>query len=239
MKTKFAYLVKLIFLLFLISAISSPLYAQRKSKVDKLKERRAREGTVKVDKGLTEALNLAKKGNLNSWKSAKAKIALARDALKKLESSAATRDNADTKKYRADMKNRVKEIYMAADNWLPSKLGNANPREDMYLGGDIEDLRRKVEAQWQKIWPSDEIVAIRFGRDDWKRTVEEGYRDGVKVVVKDVQFLELTVYVKESPNIVTGYPAYVNRDNLAKSENVGVYTKAGDHISHDVPASAF
>jgi hypothetical protein len=224
----------------LISILASPVLAQRPSKVDRMKARRAAEGSSKVDQGLTESLRLAKRGNVNSWNTAKKNISTARDALEILEISAATRNNDDTKKYRATLNDRVLEIYMAADGWLPAKLANEKPRSDAYTGSDKERLHEMAEKAWRKKWPNDKIVAIRFGRADWHRTIEEGLTAaGTVGIVKDFQFLELSVYVQESPNIVTGYPAYINRDNLSNSEDAGVKTKAGTHMSHDVPASAF
>ena len=78
---------------------------------------------------------------------------------------------------------------MAADGWLPAKLGNKKARNDEYKESDKQRLHKMVEKAWSKEWPNDKIAAIRFGHEDWHRTVEEGLSaTGTKIVVKDFSF---------------------------------------------------
>jgi len=222
----------------LVPIYSSDSFGAERRRLDKgaMREaRKASEGTNKIEKGLTEALALAGKSDVNSWNKAKRKIQDVRTALRDLEVSAAARRNPAIKKHRKDLEGRVDEIYNAADGWLPAALGSETPHPDAYGGGDKEKLRSMLESAWKKKWPTDEIIAVRLSVKDWKHTVER-FPSGA--IIKDKQSLSAIVYVKESANIATGWAAFVNRDNLAKSEDCGVATKTG-FASQDVAISGF
>ena len=232
-------------LVCVVAFTSSTAYAQRieRARPDKgarLRERRLKQGVDEVDKALKQAHNWVDKaisqGKLNHFEQAKDSIGEAYTALRKLQTSNATKDDKETIRLGEEFLETHTWIYQEADSFLVEALAEVEPRSEEYQGDDKEELRKLIRKAWQEQWPDDTIVDIRFHEANWDRTTAKKFNDATKEWdYTDKSVLPVSVYVQQTDNVVTRYPAYVNRDHLNDDAlNPGVETKWGGYVTHEV-----
>lgn len=114
-------------------------------------------------------------------------------------------------------------------------IAETRPPAEKYSGGDKEDIRKAIAAEWKAAWPQDEILMIRLHMGAFDRRETATWDGGSKSwSFSDRSVLCVTVIVKTSDRIATSYPAYVNVDNIAKSTTYGVKTKGGIYVNEEM-----
>jgi hypothetical protein len=139
------------------------------------------------------------------------------------------------KDIRAQLEEAKKKADSLAVELKSEIIASVETPPDVYSGGDKTKLKEMVENEWKRLYPKDEILAIRFHTAEWKR--DEGWRwnaGGSAWEKFDRSVLPLKVIVKTSDKIATIYMAFVNRNNLSNSINVGAQTKGGEYVVEEM-----
>jgi hypothetical protein len=111
---------------------------------------------------------------------------------------------------------------------------------EAYEGEDKEKLREMILAEWKKLYPADKVLTVRLSVKDWERTVKLQWDEGSKAWEKiDKAFLPAAVIVQTSETVATIYPAYVNRDNMKGTMNVGAETKGKGYVQREMLVKNF
>lgn len=105
--------------------------------------------------------------------------------------------------------------------------------EEKYKGSDREELRGLLLEAWKKKYPQDEVLKIVFHMADFKRSVEANV-NATSIYKTDTSVLAVSVAVKLNDTMAKIYPAYVNRDNLSKSQSIGVDTKGNSFVHKEI-----
>ena len=117
-------------------------------------------------------------------------------------------------------------------NYVISNQGSIDSQmtpPDVYTGKDKKSLEKLVLEAWRGKYPKDEILGLRFHMKDWKR--DANYKANSTSIYKtDTSVLAVSVVVKDSPELATIFPAYINKDNLDGSVNAGVATKTSEYV---------
>jgi hypothetical protein len=112
-----------------------------------------------------------------------------------------------------------------------NKIDKEMAPEDNYTGDDRDDLEKMVRKAWQKAHPSDKILGIHFPNAKWKTEKKKRWNDASSSWhYTDTSILLAKVVVKTDDTIATIFPAYINKDNLDDSTNVGVATKTKEYV---------
>ena len=109
-----------------------------------------------------------------------------------------------------------------------------------YNGGDRAGFEKRIRADWAKAWPQDEILEVRFHRANWKRNKKVVWNSGEKAwEAIDKGYLTCLVIVKTSDELVTLFPAFINRDFISDATTTGVQTKGGRYVIRKVLMSNY
>lgn len=99
---------------------------------------------------------------------------------------------------------------------------------DNYRGGDAEAMREAVRAAWQNTHANDEILAVRLPTQGWERSAGYEWSGAYKRWERyDRQVLGAMVVIAVGEEHAMLYPAFVNRDNLAGRDTIGVAKDSG------------
>ena len=129
----------------------------------------------------------------------------------------------EIKNRREEVKANVEAMYSDLDQ---NMADSARAPKDHYTGGDGEKLRQMISAEWKRVYPDDQVLAVRLHAKTWERTVEDRWDEIYKKWERvDKSFLLLAVIVQEDEKNAVIYKAFVNRNNLTGSLNTGVKTK--------------
>lgn len=133
--------------------------------------------------------------------------------------------SAKLKQLDADWNEQLKN----SEDALVQAFSSVTAPKEIYTGADKEKFRKMIKDGWQKAWPNDEILAIRFHENQWEHRKSKQWNDTVNEwMYNDITELSTAVVVKITGKIAAVYPAYVSKDNLKGGEvSVGVHTKAG------------
>jgi hypothetical protein len=145
------------------------------------------------------------------------------------------KDDPQAVKLAKSLAAKQNDVSAAADALKDEIIASTQTPPDEYAGADKADLVAKVRGAWSKKHPEDKILAIRCHQKQWRRTAGlewDTARKGWEAL--DRQVLAMSVIVKTSDRIATIYPAFVNRDNAGKTENVGVATKSGRYVVREM-----
>lgn len=114
-------------------------------------------------------------------------------------------------------------------------IAETRPPDEKYKGDDKGELKRRVLAEWQKVWPKDEVLDVRFHMENFDRTTKWSWSEAESAWNKvDHSVLAVTVIVKTSDRIATSYPAYVNVDHIDNTSNIGVKTKTDEYVHREM-----
>ena len=103
--------------------------------------------------------------------------------------------------------------------------------EDVYGGSDKDELLGMVKKAWMKKYPKDKLLGVHFHQKNWKRNKNKRWNDAVsKWQYTDVSVLPAKVVVKSDNKLATIFPAFVNKDNMDGSINIGVNTKKSNYV---------
>jgi hypothetical protein len=129
-------------------------------------------------------------------------------------------------KYQAEkQKIDTVESAMAAE-----LLASIQAPADAYSGADKAKLHGMIKNAWEKLYPEDEIMAIRFPVNTWNRTTSWKWNNAGWYKV-DTSALVAKVVIKTDANIATIYPAYINKNHMKGDVlNVGAHTKTHGYV---------
>ena len=144
-------------------------------------------------------------------------------------------DDPEAVKLAKSLAAKQKNISAAADALKDEIIASTQTPPDEYAGPDKADLVAKARGAWSKKHPDDKILAIRCHQKQWRRTAGLEWNTARKRwELFDRQVLAKSVIVKTSDRIATIYPAFLNRDNVSNTENVGVATKSGRYVVREM-----
>jgi len=140
------------------------------------------------------------------------------------------KDNAEVIRLGNKFDAEEKRIEAIADTMASQLLASVKTPKDVYNKSDKSKLKRMVEAEWKKLYPSDKVLSIRFYSDNWNRTIELKWNNSGWYKV-DNSVLPVSVLVKTSDKIVTIYAAFLNKNHLKNNAtNVGAHTKKHGYV---------
>ncbi|MAG58540.1 MAG: hypothetical protein CMJ83_19805 [Planctomycetes bacterium] len=153
----------------------------------------------------------------------------------KLLAAMSPANDEQVKTFQARLDSQREDVAKLRVTMKADILASARAPAAAYSGKDKEKIESMIRAAWVKAWPKDEILEIRFHRNDWKRNHKVIWNKADKAWEEvDKSYLTVLVIVKTSDTIATMFPAYMNRDNLSGSLNPGVQTKGGAHVVTEV-----
>lgn len=108
--------------------------------------------------------------------------------------------------------------------------GTEAPKE-LYSGSDKNTLKKMMEDKWKAKYPNDQILAIIFSVENWKRDTTWSYNNSNEWKKYDNSYLPVRVIVKSSDTIASIYVAYINKDHMSNDEiKIGLETKTGGYV---------
>jgi hypothetical protein len=119
---------------------------------------------------------------------------------------------------------RLRKAILESPNQVRQEILNQPAPKDNYSGKDKAELKAKIQEKWKERYPKDEIVAIRFDRDNWERKKSRNWvANGAYWQNVDVSTLTVRVIVKKDAETATIYGIYLQRDhdNPGKGVEVG------------------
>lgn len=108
--------------------------------------------------------------------------------------------------------------------------GTEAPKE-IYSGSDKGTLKKMLEGKWKAKYPKDEILAILFSVENWKRDTSWSYNNSNEWKKYDNSYIPVRVVVKTSDTIASIFVAYINKDHMNGDEiKIGLETKSGGYV---------
>lgn len=120
-----------------------------------------------------------------------------------------------------------------------AEVTNAKAPTDTYKGNDKNKLKLMIKEAWQKAYPDEKIVGIRFAKTDWvRKKTKDWVSDHWEY--NDMSFLAINVAVKDTadPKTTIVYTAIMNKNNNGGALSAGVYTK-NDYVSYKMLTANF
>lgn len=134
-----------------------------------------------------------------------------KELMKKRDESVANIDG-----YKKDFNSKVVSLCMA-------ELATIKPPMEIYTGGDKEQLRKAIQAEWKNGYCKENtLVKIIFNGSKWtkdnRRIYENASSDGSVVTARDQSnsYLDVTIIYKDpkdSPEMLNEWDGYVDKDN--------------------------
>jgi hypothetical protein len=143
----------------------------------------------------------------------------------------------ETKKINAKVNAAFQAILVQCENKLVGEIAGVAAPKDTYKGKDKSTFKQAILKAWKTAYPDDEILDVRFPEAKWEREVKKQWEGDAWVKV-DRSTLYARVIVKITPKLAIIYYAFINKNNLSKTWDTGVYTKQG-YVSKLMLASNF
>lgn len=103
---------------------------------------------------------------------------------------------------------------LAGPEQVRKAILNEPAPKDVYSGKDRNDMKSQIVSAWKERYPGEEIVAIRFDRDQWERRRERNWIENGKYFQNvDVSTLTVRVIVRKDAETATIYGIHMQRDN--------------------------
>lgn len=180
-------------------------------------------------------------GNVNLFQGARGALNKARRQLERYAALASKDEDKEkvktlTSRFEAVEKGLASAVTVFEDNARAEKRAP----ENRYAGSDAEKLRGMIARAWKSSYPDDKVLTIRMGMKNWKRTVRQVWSAAEKAFYKvDKAYLVIAVIVQTSDSVATIYPAFINRNNLSGSMNVGVRKDGTGYVSSEMLVKNF
>jgi len=118
-----------------------------------------------------------------------------------------------------------KEI-LAGPEKVHKAIINKPAPQDIYKGSDKGAIKDKINAKWKERYPEDQIVSIRFDKENWERKKSKNWvTNGSYYQNVDVSTLTVRVIVKKDAETATIHGIYVQRDNDNPGKEVEIGRK--------------
>jgi hypothetical protein len=168
------------------------------------------------------AAEAVKQSNLRRFEDAKLSLERAWKALRPLQHGDRA-EAPETKQAARDLLETWRSIYASCETFLSGAIGDQEVPLDDYAGPDREHLVKSVTQAWQRRWPGDQVLAVRFPETEWRRQVKETYdRSAQSWERTDHSVLGVQVIVRQTSKVATIHPVFVHHDNLHQGETVAV-----------------
>lgn len=152
-------------------------------------------------------------------------------ATKGLETFVAVKgaEDAEAKKLQGEYAALIKKKDKAESALAAQLLADQRAPADRYVGSDKAELIARIQAAWQKKYPTDKVLAIRAPMANWKRSTKWKV-NAVKWYKVDTSHLLFNVIVQLDKKVAVIYPAYLNKDHLqGDAITPGVETKGSGY----------
>ena len=101
---------------------------------------------------------------------------------------------------------------------------------ELYAGGDKSSLKKMLGDKWKAKYPKDEVLAIVFSVENWKRDTSWAYNNSNEWKKYDNSYIPVRVICKTSDTIASIYVAYINKDHMNSDQiKIGLETKDGGY----------
>ena len=227
---------KTILYLAVSTLIAIPIQAQQdRGKLTDHDRKRLKTAREKIERHLkrakTSATTVAEKESANAFKTAKEQLekAFLELTLCRVESGDLKR-HPELARLQKEVVDVGKMVYRQVEPFLENLLKIKHPPKDRYQAKDRKKIEDVVHMEWKSRWPNDEIIAIRFPKDEWKEerfaVTDKPFKSkkGFKSEF-NVSSLQVTVLIRQTGKIPTGYRAYYVRNLRNWSESARVETK--------------
>lgn len=149
-------------------------------------------------------------------------------------------DDATVKQLKARLARQREASAQAEVAMQEQILKDARVPAAAYNGKDKAEFEAMIRKDWARAWPKDEILEVRFHRANWKRNKKIVWNSAEKAwEAVDKGYLTCLVIVKTSDELVTLFPAYINRDYISGATTTGVKTKDGSYVVRKVLMSNY
>jgi len=108
----------------------------------------------------------------------------------------------------------LRVAILAGPEQVRKAILNEPAPKDVYSGKDRNDMKSQIVSAWKERYPGEEIVAIRFDRDQWERRRERNWIENGKYFQNvDVSTLTVRVIVRKDAETATIHGIHMQRDN--------------------------
>lgn len=131
----------------------------------------------------------------------------------------------DREKIGTELERLRKEILAGPEKVKKAILNQPAPK-DVYKGKDKDAIKAKIKAAWKDREPGEEIIAIKFDKENWERKKTKNWvENGSYYQYVDVSTLTVRVIVKKDAETATIYGIYVQKDNDNPGKGIEVGRK--------------
>lgn len=143
--------------------------------------------------------------------------------------------DADYQRLKAQYEQAKRRIDELESQQGQQSLEAARMPPELYSGHDKGELRRLIREEWTRLYPKDEVLAIRFHHKDWTRDAGAQWNEtDRKAEAYDKSVLAALVVVKTSDVVATMYGVFLNRSNLSGKLSVGADTKGPTYVQKPI-----
>lgn len=125
------------------------------------------------------------------------------------------------------------EVAKLSEQYSKKAAASFRLPAEAYGGGDKARLKGLVLAKWKELYPSDQVLGLRFLKGDWERRKESNYNQGTWYHY-DNSVLLVYVVIRKSAELATVYPAYINKNNQTNAITIGGGTKGNSYSHQDM-----
>ncbi len=137
---------------------------------------------------------------------------------------------AEAAKSKASLEAAMAQVARLSEQYSAKAAAAFRLPAEAYQGGDKGRLKGQLLAKWKELYPSDQVLGVRFLKGDWERRKESNYNNGTWYHY-DNSVLLVYVVIRKSAELATVYPAYLNKNNQTGAITIGAGTK-GNAYSH-------
>jgi hypothetical protein len=102
---------------------------------------------------------------------------------------------------------------------------------ELYSGSDKSTLKKMLGDKWKAKYPKEEVLAIVFSVENWKRDTSWAYNNSNEWKKYDNSYIPVRVICKTTETIASIYVAYINKDHMNGDEiKIGLETKSGGYV---------
>lgn len=142
---------------------------------------------------------------------------------------------------RAAHAEQEKKIAALKETLKADILAAAKTPADVYKGADKATLKGLVEAEWKKLYPTDQLLGVKFIQPEWKRKRGADWSAAWKRWEDyDRSEMVVRVVVRNDEKISTLYFVYITKDHMSNDLlTVGAKTKTANYVQEKMLTSNY